>query len=90
MGYKIRETIAGRTKEIEKYYDYRDNRGNETRIPKKEISAEAKLLANIRQAEKTLRRLMNANFNNDSWYLTMDCIKEAGADYVTPDEMKHM
>lgn len=90
MPYKVREIIAGKTKEVEKYFDYRDNRGTESRIPKRELSPEAKALANERQAEKQLRRLMNANFNNDSWYLTMDCIKEIGTDYVTPAEMKTM
>lgn len=90
MAYKLRKIIAGKTVEIEKFYDYRDNRTGESRLPHMELSPEAKQLRNERQAERKLRQLMNANFTNDSWYLTMDCIKEEGQDFVTIDEMKEM
>ena len=89
MGYVKAVTRAGKTIEIEKYYDYRSNRGNgESRMPKREITPEAKARLNERAAIKKLRRIMNENFNNDSWYLTMDCIKEAALGYITIDEMK--
>lgn len=91
MAYKIRTTIAGKTKEIEKYYDFRDNRGgSESRMPKIELSPEVKLKRNEKQAEKKLRQLMNANFNNDSWYVTLTCKKEEGREYETPEEMKRL
>lgn len=91
MGYILATTVAGKTKEIEKYYDYRNNRGTgESRQKKSAITPEAKAMLNDKQAVKTLRRLMNENFNNDSWYLTMDCIKEKDHDYATPEEMKDM
>lgn len=91
MGYILATTRAGKTKEVEKYYDYRNNRGTgEKRQKGKELSPEAKALLNDKQAVKKLRRLMNANFDNDSWYLTMDCIKEKDQGYATPEEMKDM
>ena len=91
MAYMLAVTDAGPTREIEKYYDYRTSRGKgEKRMPKSQISPEAKARLNERAACKNLRRLMNGNFTNDSWYLTMDCIKEPGLPYVTPDEMKSM
>ena len=91
MAYVLKKVYAGRTVEIEKYYDFKNNRGiGEKRMPKMELSPEAKLELNERQAEKKLRRLMNANFTNDSWYLTMDCIREDGEEYATKDEMKQM
>ena len=87
MAYKIRKIYAGKTVEIEKFYDYRDNRGKETRMPRVELSPEKKQEKNERAAERKLRQLMNANFTNDSWYLTMDCIKEAELSYVSTEEM---
>lgn len=90
MPYKIRKIHAGKTVEVEKFYDYRDNRGNETRMPRVELSPEKKKEKNERAAERKLRQLMNANFTNDSWYLTMDCIKEAELPYVTPEEMNKL
>ena len=91
MPYKLAVTDAGKTREYEKYYDYQDNRtGGGHRLPRKQISPEAKRKLNDRQAIKKLRRLMNANFDNRSWYLTMDCIREQGEEYATPEEMKMM
>lgn len=91
MGYKLRETSAGKTKEVEKYYDFRTFRGaGESRAPKKDLTPEAKEKQNEKAAVRKLRQLMNANFTNDSWYLTMDCIKEEGLPYVDPEEMRVM
>lgn len=87
MAYKERKIYAGKTVEVEKFYDYRDNRGTESRMPKIELSPEAKQARNERQAERKLRQLMNTNFDNNSWYLTMDCIKEDGLPYVSVSEM---
>lgn len=91
MAYIEKKIYAGNTLEVEKYYDYKNNRGiGERRMPKMEISPEVKAELNERQAEKKLRRLMNTNFTNDDWYLTMDCIREDGEEYATKDEMKKM
>lgn len=90
MAYKKRTIIAGNTREVEKFFDYRDNRGSESRMPRMELSPEAQQLKNERQAERRLRQLMNANFDNNSWYLTMDCIKEDGQDFVSIVEMGRM
>ena len=90
MAYKERKIYAGKTIEVEKFYDYRDNRGKESRMPKVELSPEKKKEKNERAAERKLRQLMNANFTNDSWYLTMDCIKEPNKPYVSPEEMNKM
>lgn len=91
MGYRQRITIAGRTKEIEKFYDFRTCRHTgERRAKRKDLTPEAKEKQNERTAIRKLRQLMNANFTNDSWYLTMDCIKEADLPYVTPEEMHQM
>lgn len=91
MAYVLKKVYAGKTIEIEKFYDYKNNRGiGEKRMPKMELSPEVKAELNERQAEKRLRRLMNANFTNDSWYLTMDVIREEGEEYATKEEMKRM
>lgn len=90
MPYKIRKIYAGKTTEVEKFYDFRDNRSTDTRMAKQDLSPEAKIEKNERAAERKLRQLMNSNFTNNSWYLTMDCIKEEGMSYVSPAEMNVM
>lgn len=88
MGYMLAITRAGKTKEIEKYYAPRSYARGEQRLPRKAPTREEQRRVNYRQAVKTLRRLMNANFDNTSLYLTMDYIKEQGRDYATPEEMR--
>lgn len=88
MAYKQKTIYAGRTMEIERYHDLRAFRGTgETRARRMKPTPEAKEKQNRKMAERKLRRIMNANFTNDSWYLTMDCIREEGQQYLTPEEM---
>lgn len=86
--YIERVTIAGKTKEIEKYYTYRTYAKGGKRPRRKETSSEKQKEANDRQAVKKLRQLMNANFNNDCFYITLEYFKEEGKDYVSPEEMR--
>lgn len=91
MAYVEKKIYTGKVLEIEKFYDFRNNRGiGERRMPKVILTPEAKAELNERQAEKKLRRLMNTNFTNDCWYLTLNIIKEKNEEYATPKEMKKL
>ena len=86
--YIERITVAGKTKEVERYYTYRTYAPGAQRSRKKETSSEKQVEANERMATKKLRQLMNHNFNNNSLYVTLEYFKESGKDYVTPEQMK--
>lgn len=86
--YIEKVTLAGKTKEIERYYTYRTYAQGEKRSRKKEMSTEKQQEANERQATKKLRQLMNENFDGNSLYLTQEYFKEPGKDYVSPEQMK--
>lgn len=86
--YIEKTTKAGKTIEVERYYTYRVYKPGERRAPKKEKSSEKIQEANERHATKNLRQIMNANFDENSLYLTQEYFKEPGKDYVTPEEMK--
>lgn len=61
---------AGRTKEIGRYYTRRCQPGGERRAPKKKKTTKQQQKVNDRQLERKLTRILNANFNETSWYLT--------------------
>ena len=86
--YIEKVTLAGKTKEIERYYTYRTYAKGEKRSRRKEISSEKQQEANERQATKNLRQIMNTNFDGNSLYLTQEYFKEPGKDYVSPEQMK--
>ena len=70
MPYILETCTAGRTVEYRKYFAPRLNHG-EARMPRVKPTAEAVKKANYRKAERTLRRLMNHNFNLKSWFVTL-------------------
>lgn len=67
---------AGRTKEIARYYTRRYHPKDGRRFPKKKETTEQQRKINNKQLEMKLTRIMNANFDDTSWYITFSYIKE--------------
>lgn len=63
---------AGKTIEIAKYHSYRYRCKGEKRNKKKKLTSEAQEKINQRQAVKKLRRLMNHNFCDNDYLITLD------------------
>ena len=78
---------AGNTIEIEKIRTERNYQRGAERNAKKNPTSERQKLVNDRQAEKILRRKMNANFDNSCLYLTLMYVKEDGLPHVDPEQM---
>ena len=74
----IRETCkAGKTIEIRYYYTYRYNVKTGGRRGKKEKpTKEAQERVNYLHCQQTLTRIMNANFDKNDYYITLDYKKE--------------
>lgn len=73
----IKETcVAGKTKEFNYYYSYHVHKKGEKRRKKVERTCEAQKKVNLRQAVKKLTRILNANFNQNDYYLTLKYKKE--------------
>lgn len=73
----IKETCtAGKTKEFNYYYSYHVHQKGEKRRKKAEKTCEAQKKVNLRQAVKKLTRILNANFSQDDYYLTLKYKKE--------------
>lgn len=73
----IKETcIAGKTVEISKHYSYKWHKPGEQRGKKVKPTAEAQKRINQRKAAKDLRRLMNANFKQGDFLITLDFQRE--------------
>ena len=71
---------AGRTKEICKYYTKRYHPRKEKRQPKTKKTTEKQQAINDRYLERKLTQIMNANFDETSWYLTFTYKKEKRPD----------
>lgn len=67
---------AGRTKEICKYYTRRYHPRKEKRQPKKKKTTEKQQGINDRNLERKLTRILNANFDSSSRYVTFTYRKE--------------
>lgn len=75
MPYIIEICVAGKTVEISRYYTYRYGPGGERGKHSKE-TGDAQKRANHRRAEKNLRRLMNANFEDGDFLVRLDFSKQ--------------
>lgn len=67
--------MAGKTIEVSRYYTYRFGPGG-ARGERRHQTVDAQKRANQRQAEKNLRRLMNANFEDGDFLVRFDFSKE--------------
>ncbi len=73
----IQETcIAGPIKEIRKYHTYRYNQKGEKRLPQVQDTTECQKKVNQREAQRRLRRLINANFKDGDYLITGDFRKD--------------
>ena len=83
MPYMKSVCRAGKTKEIAKYYTRRYQPEERRRRPKENKTTEVQRLINDRQTERKLTRIMNANFDDSSWYITFSYVKENRPDIET-------
>lgn len=88
MPYIESITEAGRTIEIERYYSARYNKKGASHQKKEKPTKEAQKRVNDKQAEKKLRRLINANFGYGDFHLVLDYIRDPRKPDRTADEMR--
>lgn len=79
---------AGRTIEIERYYTTRYGCRGQTRADRCKPTPEEQVKINNRQAEKKLRRLINANYGHGDFHLVLSYQRARGDPHRTADEMK--
>lgn len=87
MPYIKEVCMAGKTVEIEKYYTVRFHSKGETRARKENPSSEAVKKNNLRKAVKTLRRLMNANFEDGDYLVRLDFFKDKPSGSIQMQEL---
>lgn len=82
----IKETcVAGKTIEVTKYYSFRWHCKGEKREPKENETSEAVKKINQRNAAKNLRRLLNTNFIDNDYLVTLDFHnKPTGSEEMQP------
>lgn len=85
MPYILEECEAGKVLERECYFTYRVKRESEKREPKVKPSSEATKKYNTRQRIKKLRRLMNENFVDGDYLLTLDYFRNNN---ITNEQMQ--
>lgn len=88
MPYIEAITKAGNTIEIERYYTARYNRRGGTRAEHRRPTKEEQKKVNTRQAEKKLRRILNANFNGNDYHIVLPYIHKSGEAHRTREEMR--
>lgn len=88
MPYVEAITKAGNTVEIERYYTSRYNKRGQSRSKRVKPTKEEQKKVNKRQAEKKLRRILNANFNGKDYHVVLPYIHKAGEQYRTREEMQ--
>lgn len=71
MPYMKETCVAGKTVEIRKYYNFHTPPPGEHRGIREKPTPERVKRANRRKAERDLRRLMNANFTDEDYSLTL-------------------
>ena len=76
MPYIESRCVAGKTIEVEKYYTSRYKKKGIVRGENSKPTKEEQKKINTRNAEKKLRRLINANFEKDDFHLVLDYKKE--------------
>jgi len=76
MPYMKMTCRAGKTKEIAKYYTYWLQPEGRKRSPRVNPTTEQQQKINDRHLVKRLTRLLNANFDENCWYITFDYKKE--------------
>ncbi|QXE20428.1 hypothetical protein [Clostridium sp. 001] len=76
MPYVMSVTKAGKTVEVEKYYTFRYKAKGVKRGETKNPTSEEQEKINLRQAEKKLRRRINANFGKGDFHIIFDYRKE--------------
>lgn len=76
MPYMKMTCRAGKTKEIAKYYTYWLQPEERKRSPRVNPTTEQQQKINDRHLVKRLTRLLNANFDENCWYITFDYKKE--------------
>lgn len=86
MPYVMSITKAGKTVEIEKYYTQRYKAMGVKRGEIRNPTSEEQEVVNLRQAEKKLRRRINANFKEGDFHIVWDYKKEERPD--TKEEMR--
>lgn len=85
MPHVKKTVIAGKTVEVEKYFTTRYHKKGITRGENKKPTPEKMAIINERNAEKTLRQLINTNFGEGDIHLTLTYQKELRPD---PEESK--
>lgn len=88
MPYIEAITVAGKTIEVERYYSSRYNKRGASRNDKVKPTREEQKRVNNKQAEKKLRRLLNANFGYGDYHVVLDYIREKDKPDRTREEMK--
>lgn len=88
MPYIEAITKAGNTVEIERYYSARYNKRGQGRAERKKPTREEQKKVNTKQAEKKLRRLLNANFNGNDYHVVLPYIHKKGDACRTREEMR--
>lgn len=74
---------AGKTKEIARYYTKRYKPERQRRNAKETKTTELQQAVNDRHTERKLTRILNANFDESSWYMTFSYTKENRPDIET-------
>lgn len=73
MPYIKKTCRAGKTKHVSLYYSLRWHSKKEgKRKPKENPTSETQKKINLRRAEETLARKLDANFSGDDYYITLD------------------
>ena len=75
MPYIEAVCVAGNVVEANKYYSFRYHSKGEKRNQKENDTSDAQKRINLRNAETTLRRLMNANFVDGDYLVRLDFFK---------------
>ncbi len=86
MPYVMSITKAGKTVEVEKYYTQRYKAKGVKRGKIRNPTSEEQEEINLRQAEKKLRRRINANYGEGDFHIVWDYRKEERPD--TKEEMR--
>lgn len=88
MPYIESVCVAGKTIEIERYYTARYGRRGQQRSERVKPTGEEQREINNRQAEKKLRRLLNANFSPGDYHLVLSYKRGREDPFRTSEEMK--
>lgn len=89
MSYYKRTTVAGKTIEVEKYYNNNHKKKGIKRGDKVKPTTEGQKKINSRNSERKLRQLLNANFEEGDIHLILDYIRVEGEPDRTAEEMRH-